>query len=101
MSKLHADMRAASAFLQRLEQAEAATAEDDYELVPYVRLGDRIVGTHNAARAGTTAWWLPNPPLNFAHFAVNRDPRVRADVARRLRGEPPLTKTPPAPVPGA
>ena len=101
LSKLHADMRAASAFLQRLEQAEAATAEDDYELVPYVRLGDRIVGTHNAARAGTTAWWLPNPPLNFAHFAVNRDPRVRADVARRLRGEPPLTKTPPAPVPGA
>ena len=101
LSKLHADMRPASAFLQTLERAEAATPADDYELVPYVRLGDRIVGAENAAPAGTNGWWLQNPPLNFAHFAVNRDPRVRADVARRLRGERPLTKTPPAPLPGA
>jgi hypothetical protein len=101
LSRLHADMRGTSPFLDELERAEATTTADDYELVPYVRLGDRIVGAHNAAPAGTNAWWLPNQPLNLAHFAVNRDPRVRADVARRLRGETPLTKTPPAAVPGA
>ena len=101
LSRLHADMRDGSAFLRNLAEAEAATGADDYELVPYVRLGDRIVGARNAAPAGTNAWWLPNEPLHFAHFAVNRDPRVRADVARRLRGEPPFTRTPPAAVPGA
>ena len=99
LSRLHADMRATSAFLNNLEQAEAATPADDYELVPYVRLGDRIVGARNAAPAGTNVWWLPNQPLNLAHFAVNRDPRVRADVARRLRGEEPFTKTPPTALP--
>jgi pimeloyl-ACP methyl ester carboxylesterase len=99
LSRLHSDMRAGSAFLRTLERLEAATAADDCEVVPYVRLGDRIVGPHNAAPPGAAAWWVPNRPLALAHFGVNTDPRVRADVARRLRGEQPLTKTPAAPVP--
>jgi hypothetical protein len=69
--------------------------------VPYVRLGDRIVGADHAAPAGRVAWWVPNPPMELAHVGASGDPRVRADVARRLRGETPLTKTPPAAVPGA
>jgi hypothetical protein len=101
MSRLHADMRDGSDFLRDLAKDEAATTADDYELVPYVRLGDRIVGADNAAPVGTNPWWLPNQPFAFAHFSVNRDPRVRADVARRLRGEAPFTKTPPAALPGA
>ncbi|MGB7160965.1 MAG: hypothetical protein WBD40_23090 [Tepidisphaeraceae bacterium] len=99
MTRLHADMRGASDFLRHLESAEAATDADDYEIVPYVRLDDRIVGAHNAAPAGVNAWWLPERPLEFGHFGVNTDPRVRADVARRLRGEEPFTKKPGAPVP--
>jgi len=99
LSRLHADMRDGSPFLRNLETAEAATTTDDYELVPYVRLGDRIVGPHNAAPAGVNAWWVPDRPLEFAHFGVNLDPRVRADVARRLRGEEPFATEPPARVP--
>lgn len=101
LSRLHADMRDGSAFLRQLEEAEAVTTADDYELVPYVRLGDRIVGAQNAAPAGVHAWWVPDRPLEPAHFAVNRDPRIRADVARRLRREEPFTTTSPATVPGA
>jgi hypothetical protein len=101
LSRLHADMREGSDFFQRLEAAEAATTADDFELVPYVRLGDRIVGAAHAAPTGNVAWWVPNGPMELAHLGANTDPRVRADVARRLRGEMPLTKTPPAAVPGA
>jgi pimeloyl-ACP methyl ester carboxylesterase len=101
LSRLHADMRENSDFFKRLEAAEAVTTADDYELVPYVRLGDRIVGADHAAPAGRSAWWVPNRPMELAHFGASTDPRVRADVARRLRGEVPFTKTPPAPVPGA
>jgi pimeloyl-ACP methyl ester carboxylesterase len=101
LSRLHADMRDGSAFLRNLERAESATETDDYELVPYVRLGDRIVGAHNAAPNGVNAWWLPDRPFEPAHVAVNLDPRIRADVARRLRGEVPFTKAPGAPVPAS
>jgi hypothetical protein len=99
LSRLHADMRANSDFFRRLEAAEAVTTADDYELVPYVRLGDRIVGAAHAAPAGRVAWWLPDRPMELAHFAVNTDPRVRADLARRLRGETSFTQEPAAPLP--
>ncbi len=101
MSRLHADMRRESPFLRKLAQAEEATAADDYELVAYVRKGDRIVGADNAAPAGMKAWWVPDRPLESPHFGASLDPRIRADVARRLRGETPFTTEPPAPVDGA
>ena len=100
LSRLHADMRAGSDFLRALEAAEARTTADDYDLLPYVRLGDGVVGAANAAPVGVRPWWVANRPLQPAHAAASLDPRVRADVARRLRGEEPFTKAPAAGFPG-
>ena len=70
-----------------------------YELVPYVRLGDLIVGAANASPNGRAVHWLPTPPLQGAHMMAFADPRIAADIARRLRGEPPFATDPPAPLP--
>lgn len=90
------DMRAGSAFLASLDDALPDAA---YTMYSYTRLGDWIVGAENAAPAGQTAWWVPTPPLALAHVGAATDPRIMADIARRLRGEPPLATDPPAPLP--
>jgi hypothetical protein len=92
------DMRSGSDLLQRLDAALPAAR---YTLYPYVRLGDLVVGAANAAPPGSTAWWLPNPPLALAHAGAYSDPRIVTDIVRRLRGEPPWTISPPAPLPVA
>jgi pimeloyl-ACP methyl ester carboxylesterase len=91
------DMRCGSEFLRRLD---AASQDAEYELIPYVRLDDAIVGVANAAPAGQLAWWVANIPGHAAHLGAASDPRFIADIARRLRGEPPFTTEPPAPLPG-
>ncbi|MBT8486407.1 MAG: hypothetical protein HKO59_18010 [Phycisphaerales bacterium] len=91
------DMRSGSAFLARLN---GNMHPDDPELFPYTRLGDAIVGPERTAPPHQTPWWVPNPPLTFAHLTAAHDPRILADIARRLRGEPPFAVTPPAPLPG-
>ena len=89
-------MRAESEFMKRLDEA----AEDEaYTLYPYVRLSDRMVGAHNAAPPGETPIWVPNRPLRPAHLTVAADPRIVADIARRLRGEEPLAAEPREPLP--
>ena len=88
------DMRADSDFLAALNEA---FADADYELFCYTRLGDWIVGVENAAPPGQTAWWVPSPPMSFAHLGAATDARILADIARRLRGEAPLTTEPPTP----
>jgi hypothetical protein len=70
-----------------------------YELVPYVRLGDSIVGPEHAAPEGQTPWWVPLPAAETAHIGAFGDARILADIARRLRDERPLTEDPPAPLP--
>jgi hypothetical protein len=98
MSQLHRDLREDSAFLMELEAAEGG--HRDYEIIPYVRLGDWIVGPENAApRDVVAAYWVPNPPLQVAHSGAATDDRILADIARRLRDEPPFTKPPPATLP--
>lgn len=92
----HLDMRAGSAFLDRLDED---LGRADYELVPYVRLGDMMVGAENAAPVGRAAWWLPNRAFQPPHLAAHTDPRILADIVRRLRGEQPFTVDPPAPLP--
>jgi hypothetical protein len=77
----------------------AADVDRPYPLIPYVRLGDDVVGTANAAPVGEVPWWLPNPALEHAHIGGTLDARFMADIARRLRGEPPFTTPPPAPIP--
>ncbi len=89
------DMRAGSVFLAELDDA---LQDADYTMYNYARLGDWVVGAENAAPPGRTAWWVPTPPLSFSHLGALNDPRIMADIARRLRGEPPLTTEPPAPL---
>lgn len=88
------EMRAGSAFLCSLD-----ACEQHYELLPYCRLDDWIVGCANAAPPGRAAWWVPNQPLQFGHLDAHKDPRILADIARRLRGEDPFTTLPAADLP--
>lgn len=90
-------MRPGSPFL---DQLDGALDGADYTIYPYVRLGDAIVGEANAAPAGQSPIWLPNRRLELAHVTAYRDPRILADIARRLRGEPAFADDPPAPLPG-
>jgi len=83
------DMRADSAFLCTLDGAEHC-----YEVLPYCRLDDWIVGEENAAPPGQTAWWVANQPFQLGHIDAHKDPRILADIARRLRGEDAYTTLP-------
>lgn len=94
--RLHADMRPGSAFLRGLDEAWAAR---DYELYPYARLHDGIVGEANTAPEGRTAWWVGGPKWGEGHFGVERDPRILDDILLRLRGERPWTTEPAAGLP--
>jgi hypothetical protein len=96
MTQMQADMRPGSAFLQKLESAETSAS---YAIFPYTRLDDDVVGAHYAAPRGRTAWWVPNEPMQPAHIGAATDPRILADILRRLRGEKPLTRDPPAKIP--
>lgn len=86
------DMRHDSDFLKRLNGESR-----DYELIPYARLGDMVVGEENAAPPGQNVWWLPKAGLG-SHLMACHDARIVADIGRRLRDEPPLTIEPAAPL---
>ncbi len=70
-----------------------------YPIIPYVWTSDATVGAGNAAPPGQTPWWLPPKPLQNPHLGAMQDVRIAADIARRLRGEKPYTREPPAPLP--
>ncbi len=91
-----ADMRTDSVFLSYLD---AALRDAEYALYPYVRLYDSMIGESNAAPPGMRAWWVANPPFSRPHHDAYRDPRIVADILRRLRGDPPWSTLPPAPLP--
>lgn len=82
------DMKAESAFIARLDED---LAHGRYEVFPYVRTRDAVVGEWNAAPPGRDPWWVPNKPWSLSHNMAGADERIIADIARRLRGEPPLT----------
>ena len=88
------DMRPGSEFLDDLNERNRIPP---YELIPYARVGDRWVGEKNTAPPGEVPWWVPNRPFEAAHLMAFTDPRILADVARRLRNEPPFTTEPRAP----
>lgn len=90
------DMRPGSAFLADLDSHLPGA---DYELLAYTRLGDMIVGPENASPPGMLPWWVANAPFSPAHLAAGTDPRILADIARRLRNEAPFATTPAAPLP--
>lgn len=78
------DMRPGSAFLERLD-----TAPRGYELVCYAHLRDITVGATRAAPPGVMPIWTGGTLL-FSHGATAQDVVIIADIARRIRGEPPL-----------
>ncbi len=90
------DMHRESAFMASLN---TPTYSVDYELTCYVRTGDLIVGAANASPGGAELWWLPNAPFTNSHSDAAKDPRIIADIARRLMHETPLTRQPSAPLP--
>ena len=92
---LQESLRPGSPFYAKLE-----SSPPDYQIYPYVRLGDHVVGTQFSAPKGQYPWWVPDditdgPP----HGGAFLDPRILSDIARRLRGEPPSSTCPPAPLP--
>lgn len=91
------DMRRGSAFLARLDEH---LGEGEYPIIPYARLDDAVVGEANAAPTGQDAWWVANIPGSFSHMFAMHDPRILADIARRVRGETPYTSGPAVPPPG-
>lgn len=90
-----ADMHCKSPFIEDVASQEGL----EYELIPYVRLDDFVVGDENAAPPDRHPWWVPNDLFKSAHMESNDDPRILADIARRLRGEPPFTTEPATPLP--
>jgi hypothetical protein len=75
--------------------------EPEYPIFSYVRLHDFYVPAENAALPGRVAWWVPTPFPGSPHEGAMFDPRILADIARRLRYETPLTLNPPARLPPA
>ena len=61
------------------------------EQVCYTRLDDQWVGATRAAPPGQQPIWLEGCGA-ASHGTVSRDPRILADLALRLRGEPPLSQ---------
>lgn len=97
IDKFMQDMRSDSEFIAELKKPDYQT--DFYRVYPYVRLGDIIVGTQNAAPMHRTPWWVPNKSMQEPHFDAYADPRFIADIARRLRNEPAYSRYPAAPIP--
>ena len=73
--------------------------EPDYPVYSYVRLGDSTIGPENAALPGRVPWWVETPFMGISHQGAIFDARIIADIARRLRGEEPLTLEPLMPPP--
>jgi len=89
-------MRRGSAFIELMEET---AADIEYEMLTYVRLGDGIVGTHNASPLGMPVRWIPNEAFGFSHLGVQNDPRLTLEIIRRLRGEEPPSGGEPSPLP--
>jgi len=96
-TQFHRDMQHGSPFLTSLAKCDANAR---YEMVSYVRLGDGIVGQENAAPPHRVPIWVPTPAFETAHAGALSDPRILADIAKRLRGERPYAQEPLTPLPG-
>jgi hypothetical protein len=94
--QIYGELRTGSTFMKKLE---AGTSTAGYPIYAYVRLGDKTVGAENAAPKGQNPHWLPNLPWEIAHGQAWTDPRILADITRRLRDESPLAMDPAAPLP--
>jgi hypothetical protein len=91
-----AAMRPGSPFLARLDEELLSSP---FPILPYVRLGDIVVGAANASPPPDPPWWVPGKGLELAHIGAGGDVRILLDIARRLRGESPISSEPRAPLP--
>ncbi len=83
-----ADMRPGSAFLQTLDETLPSA---EYELVCYAQQRDVTVGATRAAPPGREPIWTGGTIL-LSHMTIVENTIFLADIARRLRGEPPLVQ---------
>ncbi|MFK7962319.1 MAG: hypothetical protein AB8G96_17550 [Phycisphaerales bacterium] len=81
-------MRSGSDFLVALDADLARPGAPPIHA--YTRTGDWMVGEANTAPAGGTVAVLPRPWHEFGHIQAGGDPRIVADIVRRLRGDAPL-----------
>lgn len=95
---LQASMRSGSPMLKSMDAA-AYEPGNCYPIYPYVCATDYIVGADNAAPADRIAWWINRVPWMPPHSSAYLDPRIRADIVRRLRDEPAWATLPAAPLP--
>lgn len=97
LALLQEQMLPGSDFLNAINRTSDPNAL--YPIYAYVCLGDKEVGEQYAAPPNQRAWWLSRPVLFSAHIWSFQDPRIRADILRRLRDETPLASDPPAALP--
>ncbi len=95
---LQDSMRSGSPILKCMDAA-AYEPGNSYPIYPYVCATDYIVGAANAAPAYRIAWWINRVPWLPPHSSAYLDPRIRADIVRRLRDEPAWSTLPAAPLP--
>jgi pimeloyl-ACP methyl ester carboxylesterase len=95
---LQVQMMPGSAFLHAINYTDDPNSL--YPIYAYVCLGDKEVGEQYAAPPSQRAWWLSRPAMFSSHIWAYQDPRIRADILRRLLDETPLATEPPAPLPG-
>lgn len=88
---LSRDMHPGSEFIRQLNEHRAL---ESYRIIAYTCLSDNVVGPVNSAPPGVTPWWVPPEPFTRPHGGAYHDPRIIADIARRLRGEPAFTTEP-------
>jgi pimeloyl-ACP methyl ester carboxylesterase len=77
------DMRPGSDFLARLNAAPPGHVRC------YTQTNDTIVGATNTAPPGMLPFWSTGTAL-MSHFTTSANPIFLSDIARHLRGEPPL-----------
>jgi hypothetical protein len=94
LDRASAQLRAGSELLERLD---AALPSAGFQLTCYAMLRDWLVGATRTAPAGWSPIWIDPvaaPARALSHFASVHDARILADLAARLRGEPPPARGP-------
>ena len=95
--RLQIDMRSDSTFLRKLEAAESADRISS--CIPTCGSATSSSASRTPRRTGGRRGGCPGEALQDSHMMAMMDSRIIADVARRLRGETPLTSEPAEPLP--
>lgn len=94
--RLDASARAMQPGSDWLADLDSRFDDRTYALIPYGQTNDRWVGATRTAPHGMQPYWTGGT-LMFSHFDARNNPWFLADIARRLRGEEPISITPAKP----